>query len=81
VVKDAKEAEFASEMARDTRNLLESRCALIEEDPVEELLMRAARSAQLFVQGEGDQEIRDGQEPFALALKPRVRVGSAAFLA
>jgi hypothetical protein len=48
VVKDAKEAEFASEMARDTRNLLESRCALIEEDPVEELLMRAARSAQLL---------------------------------
>ena len=61
------------------RNLLESRYALIEEDLVEELLKRAAQSAQLFGQGEGDQEIRHGQEPFALALKPQLRGGSAAF--
>lgn len=78
-VKDAEEAEFASEMARDARNLLESRHALIEEDLVEELLMRTAQSAQLFGQGEGDQEIGHGQEPFALTLKPQLRVGSAAF--
>ena len=78
-VKDAKEAEFASEVARDARNLLKGRRALIEEDLVEELLMRGARSAQLFGQGEGDQKIRHGQEPFALAVKPRLRVGSAAF--
>jgi hypothetical protein len=42
---------------------------------------RAARGAPLSGQGEGDQEIRDGQDPFALAIKPRLRVGSAAFRA
>src|SRR5262245_55208233 len=44
-VKDAKEAEFASEMARDACHLLECRRTLIKEDLVEEPLMRAARNA------------------------------------
>ena len=41
--------------------------------------MRAARNAELFGQGEGDQEIRHRQQPFALGIKPRLRIGSSTF--
>ena len=77
-VEHAQQAELGAQMFPVPGNVLQGAGAFLEQPGQENLGMIANNPAQLFRHGEGDEEVRDGEEFGLLFFRPLGRVGLAA---
>jgi len=71
-VEHAHQTESATDKARVLGQLQQGLGGRAEEQVVDRLLLRASQGPQLGGQGEGDQEVRDGQQQLLLLVQPLI---------
>jgi hypothetical protein len=73
-VQNSDQAQLSTDETRVTGQVLSGLCRGAEEQVVAEPLVAAGECSQFGRQGEGEQEVGDGQEQVALRLQPFLRV-------